>query len=472
VRPVLAAGGQLWVRLWTLASGTWIDSGDVPFTPAARIIAPAQQSIAVDPTRPFSWTPGAVLNGRSPTYELTIGTRPGGSDLFDSGTITATSLTVPPGTLPSGRALYAGVILNLGDGTQRRADTVFALSGGSIEPSDLTWGTAGSQAVDTSQPFVWDASDLAQAYRLEVSDGNSTVVDSGPIHVSEYFAESLRAGSYTAKLGTELGGTWSWTTSSFTVLSSGSAPANEIAAAHWATNYVRHMADSSGYAYQWSDLWEATNARLPRVTTSCGVYAYELVNILEQMDIAASESATDQPKTVSLAFTNWGDDHVIVDFWDSDDSDWIVLDPTFDLAMVRASDGHWATLQDAEAAATTKNWSAITYVPLGDFGFSIAAAYYLDYPLLYLNAPEGNIGSGADPTPYLTAESSWPATSHGIYVIRSNQSTVQLIIDGQPRSVATNLVDGYSRAFGATSVALPPDTTEQVSLYEINRYVF
>jgi hypothetical protein len=469
----LPAGGQLWVRLWTLASGVWLHSADVAFTPAARIITPAQQSITVGPTRPFSWTLGAVLDGRAPTYELMIGTRPGTSDLFDSGIITTTSKTVPASDLPAGEALYARVLVNLGDGSQRRADTVFALSGSQIAPAQLIWGAAGSQAVDATQPFTWARSDLAQAYRLEISDATSTVVDSGPIDVSEYFAEGLQPGSYSAQLGTELGGAWSWTTSQFTVIRNGSVAANEIAAAHWATDYVRHMADSDGYAYQWTDLWQYTNPEWPRVTTSCGVYARELLNILHQMGITASLPASEQPKTESIAFLADGaDDHVIVLFWDSDDSDWIVLDPTFDVAMQRTSDGQWATVQDAHDATVAQDWSAITYVPLGDFGFSLARAYYLDYPLLYLNVPETGIGSGADPTPYLHAVTPWPDDDYGEYIVQSSQSSVQLVVNGETQLVNTNAVDGYSKVFSATSVRLPPGETQPVTLYAPDRNVF
>jgi hypothetical protein len=470
---MLPAGGQVWIRLWTLASGTWLHSDDVAFTPAARIIQPVQRSLAIDPSKAFTWTPGAVINGRSPTYELTIGTHAGGSDLYDSRTISATSVALPPATLPAGSELYARVIVKLGDGSQRRADAVFAVSGSNIRPSELNWGTAGSQEVDTSQPFAWIASDLAQAYRLEVSDGSSTVVDSGPIHVPEYFAENLQPGSYAARLGTELGGSWQWTTSSFTVVRQASSAVTEIAAAHWATDYVRHMADINGYAYQWSDLWQYTNAHWPRIVTTCGVYALELLNVLAQMNVAGSLPVSEQAKTVSIAFlADDADDHVVDEFWDSDDADWIVLDPTFDIAMRRATDGEWATAQDAHNATAAQDWSAITYVPLGDFGFSIAKAYYLDYPLLYLSVPETSIGSGADPTPYLNLVSSWPQANYGVYMAQSTYNPVQLVIDGQTKAVDTSAAGGYSKAFSATSIALPSGAIEPVQLYTPARHVF
>jgi hypothetical protein len=257
------------------------------------------------------------------------------------------------------------------------------------------------------------------------------------------------------------------------VVRSASVAVNEIAAAHWATDYVRHMADINGYAYQWSDLWRYTNAQWPRITTTCGVYALELLNVLAQMNVAGSHPASEQPKTVSIAFlADDADDHVVDDFWDADDDDWIVLDPTFDIAMQRASDGHWATAQDAHNATAAQGWAAINYVPLGDFGFSIANAYYLDYPLLWLNVPETRVGSGAEPTPYLNPVATWPEGDHGVYLAQSTQNPIQLVIDGHTESVGTSATGGYSTAFSATSVALPPGSTEQVKLYTPARHVF
>lgn len=471
--PTLPAGGQLWVRLWTLADGTWIYGGDVPFTPAARIVRPAQQAIDVKAGEAFAWSPGAVLKSRSPSYELLVGTHPGGRDRFDSGAISTSSVTVPSSDLSVGVPLYARVVINLGDGSQRKADTVFAVSGSGIQPSSMIWGATGSQNVDSSQPFAWSPDDLAQAFRFEVSAGTATVVDSGPIHVSQYFAETLQAGSYTAHLGTEFGGSWSWTTSSFTVTHSGSSAVAEIAGAHWATDYVRHMADLNNYAYQWTDLWEYTNAPWPRITETCGVYALDLLNILKQMNLEADLPTSEQPKALDIAFTgDNADDHVIDEFWDSAESSWIVLDPTFDIAMQRSGDGEWASAQDEETVTRAQDWSAITYVPLGDFGFSIAKAYYLDYPLLYLNVPETQVGSGEDPTPYLSLVSTWPANAPAVYIVQSKQSSVQLVIDGQTETIATNATAGYSRAFPASSVAIPAGSQEQVTLYTVNRYVF
>ncbi|MBV9819723.1 MAG: hypothetical protein JOZ07_15430 [Solirubrobacterales bacterium] len=470
----LPVGERLWARVWTLADGVWVYSPDVPFSAAAMITAPSQQATAVDPNQPIGWAPGAVLDGKQPTYELMLGTTPGGSDLLDRSSLSTTSLRVPPSALPAGGPIYARVIYHLGDGTERRTDTAFAVAGSDVRPAQMSWGPDGADAVDTSLPFTWTSTDLAQAYRLRILDGNgSAVADSGVIHVPEYFDEALPTGSYTAELGTELAGAWQTTTSTFTVTHSGRSASTEIDAAHWATNYVRHMADVDDFAYAWTELFASDNATDAPIYTLCGNYSIELLDILREMNVAGSLPSSEQPQRLEVSFiSNDYDDHVLVNFWDSDDSDWIVLDPTVDIAMKRASDGHWATATDASAATRRQDWSAIQYVPLGDFGFRLAQAYYLDYPLLFLNAPATAVGTGADPTPYLTLQSAPPSGKQGVYLLQAEQAQTPVTVDGQAETQDTGFVDGYGIVFGAATLALTPGQSTGVKIYTPNRYVF
>jgi hypothetical protein len=470
----LPVGEQLWARVWTLTSGTWVYAGDVPFSAAGMITAPAQQSLAVNPGSPVSWAPGATIDGNAPSYELMIGSSPGGNDLFDSGKTSSTSMSVPASAMPGGEPLYARVVYYLGDGSVRKTDNVFAVAGSGIAPAQMNWGTNGSSAVDTSLPFAWSADNLAQAYRLEILSGGTTVADSGPIQVPEYFDEGLPVGSYTAQLGTELGGAWQWTSSSFTVTNSGSNATNEIAAAHWATDYVRQMADTSSYAYAWTELYHSANLVDAPIQALCGNYATELLNVLKEMNIAATLPASEQPEREDLNFISNGyDGHVIVYFWDRADSDFIVLDPTFDIAMKLASTGDWATAAQANAATVAQNWSAIQYVPLGGYGLSLAESYYLDYPLLYLNLPpDPAVGSGADPTPYLTKVTTWPTNQPGEYILQGGQASTTVIVNGSTETMATDAVGGFGVSFSASSVSLPPGSTQTATLYSENRYVF
>ena len=464
----------MWARVWTLSSGTWVYAGDVPFSPAAMITAPAQQAINVDRSAPVTWAPGAVINGQQPTYRLLIGTKPATGDLYDSGTITTTSQTVPASAMPAGAPLYARLIVTLGDGSQRRTDNVFATNDTTTSPSTMTWGANGPGNVDASQPFAWTATDLAQAYRLQIQDStSSTVADSGEIHIPRYFAETLPTGTYTARLGTKLAGTWNWTTTPFTVTANGTSATNEIDAAHWATNYVRHMADPQDYPYVWTEQETVVNnyavaGEHPSLVTLCADYSDELLRVLKQMNVAAQQPAANQPARFDTFF-NALNGHTMVRFYNSADSDWIVLDPTFDIAMKRASDGHWATAADAHTATVNKTWSDIQYVGLGDYGLTLPTHYYVDYPLLYLN-PVGS--SLHDPTPYLTALAGMPTGHWGSYLARSDQSPINLVVDGKSQSFVPATTDPYSAMFQATTVTQPAGSTAHVTVYTPNWYVF
>lgn len=467
----LPTGRPLWVRLWTLSSGVWLNSGDVSFTPAAAITAPAQRNLSVDPSSAIRWAPGAVLNGRQPTYQLSIGTSPGANDLFDSGVISGTSLTVPSSAMPSGNALYARLKVNLGDGTTQYAYTVFAAAGTSVAPSQMQWGSAGRDQVDASKPFAWSASDLVDAYRLQIlnSDGSATPFDSGEVTVPRYFAETLAPGSYTARLGTKVGGSWSWTSEPFTVVHSGASPPEEIDAAHWAVDYLRRQSDRYDLTYGWTPLHTRVNAAYFSVEALCNNYSYELLSVLDQMNVTDRLPADKQPRIYNTRF-NYLTTHTVVEFWNSDDNDWILLDSNFDLAMKRASDGHWATGEDVRSSVANRDWGAITYVPLGQYGLSLVQDYYLDYPLYFLN-PEAD-SNKLDPLPYMQQIQTLPTNSKGAYAITADQHPATILKDGQSYQPDFSSADPVSWIFLATNVAIPDGSTANIKVYKALRFVF
>jgi hypothetical protein len=228
------------------------------------------------------------------------------------------------------------------------------------------------------------------------------------------------------------------------------------------------MADFNNYAYAWTDLAHTNNPAHAPILTLCGNYVAELLKVLAQMNVTGSLPASQQPQIFNTYF-NADDGHTMVDFWNTDDSDWIVLDPTFDLAMKRASDGHWATAQDANSATVAQNWSAIQYVPLGSYGTSIAKAYYLDYPLLYLN-PQ-NQSPWQSPLPYMTSVPP-PSHQYGVYAIGASQSPVSILEDGQPHTLTLASQDGLAPMFQASTVSLPAGSSATITVYKPNCYVF
>jgi DNA-binding beta-propeller fold protein YncE len=76
----------------------------------ARFVFPTEGQVGVDTSHPFVWSAAPGAGG----YDVVIGTRPQGSDLFHSGVLPPgqTSVTVP--SLPAGRTLYATVLTEIG----------------------------------------------------------------------------------------------------------------------------------------------------------------------------------------------------------------------------------------------------------------------------------------------------------------------------------------------------------------------
>jgi len=350
------------------------------------------------------------------------------------------------------------------------------MQGSSISPAAMIYPTNGETNVDVRQPFQWNSVAIAQGYRLQISSNGSVIQDSGVITIPRYFAEDLSVGPYSGTLGTEIAGQWYTTTFSFTVTNSGYSMANEIAAAQWATNFVRTMADASNHVYPWTELHHSLLAADPGdISAECDDYALTLQRILLEMNLTARLPASEAPQLLNITFDNNGfDGHTLVQVYDTDDQDWILLDPTFDLMVKRTSDGDWATAEDVHDATLSQDWSAISYVFLGSFGDSLVESYYIDYPLLYLNIPPlpEPADAGVDPRSYMTALSEPPTNQLGVYAITSTQTSVQVLVDGQMTTIECDGAGGLSQLFYASTISLPAGSTAQIQVYQVERYVF
>ena len=466
--PPLPVGQTLYARIWTKVNGVWSYPNDVSFTAALRFGYPALRSVDIDPTLAFSWSAASGSNGK---YDLSIGSSPGGNDIYENTAIQSNTFTLPASALPSGSVLYARIQETPADGIQRRADTVFTVAGTPVTSATMVYPSNGYTNADVSQPFQWTATDLAQAYRLEVSNGSSLVLDTGSITIPRYFDETLPLGSYAGQLGTEIGGQWYWTTFTFVVTQTGPSMASETNSALWATDYIRNMADAQNYPYAWTIL-AGTTFDAGRIQALCNDYRNALLEALADSNVTARLSATQQPQAVSIGFTTL-DTHTLVEFWNTDLERWMLLDPTFDMTMVRASDDTWATMEDMHTATLNQQWSAINYQFLGAWGNSIAEGYYIDYPLLYLNLqPLPQPGQGQNPMPYLIQQPGPPLDTAGVYTFQCSGTTT-LLIDLVPRQISCIAVDSLSQmTIVSTSVTLPLGSTASVNIYSPVRNVF
>jgi hypothetical protein len=310
---------------------------------------------------------------------------------------------------------------------------------------------------------------LARGYRLSIgtSVGGSQLHDSGEIHVTRRFVPGLPVGiPLFGRLQTKTNGQWSATDFTFTVANNAASSTQQIKSALWATEVVRMMApDTDSHAFGWTPLFTQV---WPGYEAICSDFSTVLLQILADMNIGLPF------RNYEIAFdTNRVEGHTLVQLQDPATSEWMLLDPTFDLT-VRRLNGTFATVADVSQATLASNWTGVTYEVLGTAGSRYAASYYLDYPLLFLNITEPFVsGAGNSPLPYLQPITMPVSGALQPYKVRcSGGSTTQVVIDGNPTQVACTGIDSLSPAFYAFAVSAPTGSPASFQLYRLRRFVF
>jgi hypothetical protein len=148
----------LYARIWTKYGGVW-RYYDVAFTQqanveASQITVPANGSTGFDAGQPFQWKNIPLARG----YRLEIGTKPGTSDLHDSGEITVTRRLIP--NLPVGPVLYGRLGTRVGEEWQTTSFT-FTVASNTVRSDDrittALWaaGFVRGMANISNLPFAW-----------------------------------------------------------------------------------------------------------------------------------------------------------------------------------------------------------------------------------------------------------------------------------------------------------------------------
>src|SRR5206468_2298792 len=234
----LPAGVTLYARLYTRANDVWVyrDSTFTAMRLTPHFIYPTDGAFAVDATLPFRWTPA----GNATAHELRIGTTPGGTDVFKSGTIAVpTALVIGA---PRTGTLYARALSKVNN-TWTFTDIAFTLAS-SVGPSTIVVPANGEAGFDTARPFEWTANSLARGYRLTLgtAPGAADLHDSGEIQVTRRFVPQLPIGTLFGRVQTKIAGQWYSTDFTFTVTANTVSSDEQIQSALWATHMVRAMA--------------------------------------------------------------------------------------------------------------------------------------------------------------------------------------------------------------------------------------
>jgi hypothetical protein len=472
--PSILTFRTLYARLSTEVGGVWRQAPDVAFVTgslAAQIIFPIRGSVGVLLNQPFEWTTVSGAQG----YRLVVSSTAAGSDILDTGTIQQTTYTAA--SLPADRILY-GRVYTLVNGTWWYADTVFTLMS-VVPPAAMSYPTDGMAGVDTGQPLQWNAVDIADGYRLELGTlpGANDLHDSGTVRATRRFVPDVPTGvTIYGRLSTSIGGQWTAQAFTFTAVTSTIAATTKVTNALWATHAVWSMAPLSGSPLQGSPQIAAELSDVlsgeAKTAPVCTDYALELQSVLAQMNIGSSV----QILNVALN-PNGYDGHTLVEMQNDDTGRWMMLDPTFDLSVKRASDGEWATADEMSIATVAGRWSDMSYEFTSTSGDKWVRQYYLDYPLLFVDVyhwgQDAVNGVGGAVLPYLTPAAQSATGAQQVMVVGcSGTTSAELLIDGTVQTLDCSGVNQLSHAFLATNVGATSSTPASLTLYSPLRFVF
>ena len=452
----------LYARLYTKFAGVWRyrDSTFTASPMAPEFVYPIDGASGVDPTLPFRFTAPASAT----SYQLRIGTSPGAYDVFKSGEVTTTSVTVSG--LPQTGTLYARAFSKV-NGVWTYTDIAFTVAG-AVLPATTVTPANGEIGFDTGRPFQWTPVALARGYRLTIGTAYaaSDLHDSGEIQVTRRFVPNLPLGLLFGRVQTKIGGAWSSTDFIFSVGANTVSAPLQIETAFWATDFVRGMAGSDNHPYSWTELAKR------KYRVFCSDYSLTLLKVWSEVNGQYPATRLD----IALNPNSY-DAHTLVELFNPESQSRMLLDPTFDLTARRTSDNAYATAEDVSAATHNQQWDAIAYTFLGPPGDYYAKTYIMDYPLLYNNVYHSGQqwinGVGAPVLPFMDEVAMPIAGSRLAFAIGcGTDRTATLSVDGVVQTIDCSGVDGLSHIFYASSIVPTTQTSTAVKVYRPQRRVF
>jgi hypothetical protein len=348
----------------------------------SQFVYPVSGQLGVTAGQAFQWT---EVSGAQ-AYQLQVGTTVGGSDVFDSGPIAATSISVPK--LPAAQTLYARVrAIPTGWSTTINGPNFPRASYATFRTdANVTGATFASPApgtvLDADTPVVWQSEPLAQGYRLTLGStmGAADLLDSGTIHTPQRLVSGLGGGAAVyATLYTYYAQNITRSHSA-SFIAGNASPTNAamLAVARNLAAQVRNMADIDNQPYD-DTLLRAITAAQNDAVADCGAFTATLLSVLAEAGVPL------QSRQLKVCLnTNSYDCHALVELFDPDTQRWITVDPTFGLYALNAQ-AQAATSAEISAAARTQTFGQLSFVYLTSAGDGYARTYYIDYPLLFLN---------------------------------------------------------------------------------------
>jgi hypothetical protein len=481
VPPALRPNTKYYARLVTkkATNTAYVDSTFTTGQGVARLVSNenADGRGAVASTTQFSWNRVEDADPQAP-YSLSVGSRPGLSDIWATGSTSETTATLPQGLLQPNSVYY--VRLATRKKKTSYVDSTFSTgsfphNSGSVITSRILTPTKGATGVDPLAPISWSSVPNAQ-FILYVGDGTQPGVDD-----RNYVATSLS--SATAWVGGLLGGKTYYATL-ITVTTSPSPcsmtspcyssdmisfttatlplPHNKLSFYQnvaTATAAVRDMA-LGHYNLNAPDTFLANNSDPAHGGAAyCSDFANNLVVQLQNLGIVARARA--------MIFGAGPGTHGIVEYYDPFLNQWAVADPTFGILYYDPTKSP-ATLSLNAIAQALVNGS-IQSVPFefvtsqsvspgcpqcfGNYWTTISS---IDPILLYLNPIDLETGlpSTNDPTSFMIDNT--PTGAEGAYIFQFRNLTDSVSIQSSYAQVqlAPSPPPVYVRSFGNFSPSI------------------
>ncbi len=205
--------GTYYARLHTLTGGVWYYAPDVTFTvvtslPAAVLASPTDGSTQVNPATQLRWN--AMANATA--YAVLIGTAAGQGDVFQSGQIAPTAVSVQ---LQPATKYYVQLQTYYG------SNVVASLSSfvTAATQATLISPVNGATQVPLNPVFSWAATTNAGGYRLDIGSqiAQNDIYSSGTLSpgTTQLNCNLPKGGTYYVRLWTQFFGTWYSSDSSF-----------------------------------------------------------------------------------------------------------------------------------------------------------------------------------------------------------------------------------------------------------------
>jgi hypothetical protein len=434
------------------------------------LTAPANGATNLDPAVPisFAWTPIAS----DTAYELTLGSSAGANNYYDSGAITATSISV---NLKPNTTYYARLWTNV-SGTLTHTDTTFTTG---YALAHLSYPLNGATGVSQFLPFTWSQPPGATGYVLAVSLSNNFTnwfFWSGigsyfvPTYTSQYVWSLEPNTTYYVQLCTldPAPAPYGCIYTSFTTGEALPPPSNQ-AQFYQTINSLTQQVNLMGQGLSHipvsgTALYQEMLSidEDPTQVAKCGDYVSTLLDLLAQNNILG------RMRGISL---DGPDGHIVAEVWDPFTQQWDVTDPFFGVSYFNSSMTAGQSAEQISALLLAGNYSSINANFITPYGNQYMTTYYLD-PMTYYNnvVPFGMITSYEDlntvpnsPLKFLDEVDLNDVGQAGYYVFNFQTQTDSVTMQSGGQSVTVTPVntEGYAtsvylqRGWAVTS-AVPP----------------